>query len=459
MAVRVIGRIGVEYLPQLDGIGLDVRVLAFAVLVSGITGLAFALAPAFAVSRPDVQHDLREGARGSIGGARRLRSAFVVIEFAAAVVLVIAAGLLLRSFWNVLRVQPGFASDHVLVANIELPSRYQDNAPIIQFYSELLGRLAARSDIRAAGVVNNLPVSGNAWTAWLTIDNRPRPVGEPPEVGYRTATAGYFAALRIPVLEGRGFADSDNADSMKVAVVNRVLAERFFPAGDAVGSRIRLGPNPKAAWRTIVGIVGNIRHDGLEAEATPEAFLPSSQDVNGDMALAVRGDCDSAALAAAVRDAVRSVDPTVTVWEMRTMEDMLDEHVAPRRLAMLLVQGFALAALALALIGIYGVLSYTVSQRVPEIGVRMALGASPAEILRMTIRDGLRLAIPGIALGVVAALGATSLARAVLFNVSSADPASYAVLTSGVVLVALLACYLPARRAAQVDPLTAMRAD
>jgi putative ABC transport system permease protein len=457
IAVRALGRIGVEYVPQLERIAIDGRVLAFAVIVSGATGLVFALAPAFAASRADVQNELREGSRGSIGSARRLRGAFVVIEFAAAVVLVIGAGLLLRSFWNVLHVQPGFSSAHVLAVNIELPPRYQDDGPITQFYTDVLRRLASRGDIRAAGVVNNLPVSGNAWTAWLTIENRPRASGEPPEVGYRTASPDYFSALRIPVLDGRGLADADTAQSLKVAVVNRALAERFFPAGDAIGSRIRLGPNPKAPWRTIVGIVGNVHHDGLEAEAAPEAFLPTAQDVTGDMALAVRGDGDPAALGTAIRDAVRAVDPSVTVWRMRTMASMLDEHVAPRRLAMVLVQGFALAALALALIGIYGVLSYTVSQRVPEIGVRMALGASPAEILRMTIRDGLRLAIPGILLGVAIALAATRMARAVLFNVSPTDPASYAVVTMSVMLVALLACYLPARRAARVDPLSAIR--
>ena len=457
-AVGVIGRVAVDYVPQLDRIALDARVLAFAVVVSAITGLVFAIAPAFAVSRPDVQHELREGSRGSVGGGRRLRSAFVVIEFAAAVVLVIGAGLLLRSFWNVLRVQPGFATEHVLVAYIELPTRYQDDGPIAQFYDDLLSRLHARG-IRAAGVVNNLPVSGNAWTAWLTIENKPRPAGEPPEVGYRSASPGYFAALQIPVLEGRSLTDSDTARSLNVAVVNRALADRFFPEGTAIGSRIRLGPNPKAPWRTIVGIIGNIRHDGLETAVAPEAFLPMTQDGNGDMALAVRGDGDAAALAGTVRDAVRAIDPSVTVWRMRTVEQLLDAHVAPRRLSMLLVQSFALAALALALVGIYGVLSYTVSQRVPEIGVRMALGASPPQILRMTVRDGLRLAIPGIALGVVAALGATQLARAVLFNVSPADPVSYVVLTAVVMLVALLACYLPARRAARVDPLTAIRAE
>jgi putative ABC transport system permease protein len=457
LAVGALGPAAADYVPGIDRMALDGRVLAFAVIVSAMTGIVFTLAPAVAASGPDVQQELRDGARGSVGGTRRLRGAFVMVEFAAAVVLVIGAGLVVRSFWNVIRVQPGFASDHVMVATVDLPRSYQDGPKINQFYTDVVARLTARAGIRAAGAVNNLPVTGNAWTAWLTIENAPLRPGEPPEVGYRTATPGYFAALGIPMLDGRGIADADTADSLKVAVVNRALADRFFPSGGTIGSRIRIGPNPKAPWRTIVGIAGNVHHAGPEADVVPEVFLPNAQDVNGDLYLAVRGDGDSAALAGALRDAVRSVDASVTLYEIRTMEGVVDEHLAPRRLSMLLVQGFALVALALALIGIYGVLSYTVSQRAPEIGVRMALGASPSGILRMTIRDGLRLAVPGIAIGVVAALAATRLVRAVLFDVSPTDPASYAVLTIAVTGVALAACYLPARRASRVDPLTAIR--
>jgi len=246
---------------------------------------------------------------------------------------------------------------------------------------------------------------------------------------------------------------------MKVAVVNRALADRFFGKGDAIGRRIRIGPNPKSPWRTIVGIVGNVHHSGPEVEPTPELFLPHKQDVNGDMSLAVRGDGDATALAAAVRETARAIDPSVTLWQMRPIQELLDDHLAPRRLALVLVEGFAVVALALALIGIYGVLSYTVSQRVPEIGVRMALGATPSGILRMTIGDGLRLAIPGVALGIVAALLLTRLAGAVLFNVSPGDPVSYVVLSAAVLCVALAACYLPARRAARIDPISAIRVE
>jgi putative ABC transport system permease protein len=319
-----------------------------------------------------------------------------------------------------------------------------------------LARLAARSDIRSAGVVNNLPVSGAGWTTWLRIENEPQPPGEPPEVGYRAASPGYFSTVHIPILEGRGLADSDTQDSLKVTVVNRALANRFFPRG-AVGRRIRIGPNPKAPWRTIVGVVGNVRHIGPEVEPAPELFLPYRQDVNGDMSLAVRGDGETAALGGAIRDTLRAIDPSVTLWRMRAMSELVDEHLAPRRLALVLVEGFAGVALALALIGIYGVLSYTVSQRVPEIGVRMALGATPSGILRMTIGDGLRLAVPGVVLGIVGALLLTRLARAVLFNVSPGDPASYAVLSAAVFVTALTACYLPARRAARIDPISAIR--
>jgi predicted permease len=279
-AISLMSRVVVTYVPQLDRIALDGRVLAFAVALSGLTGLIFALAPALAASRADVQGELREGARGTVGGARRLRSVFVVIEFAAAVVLVIGAGLLVRSFWNVLRVQPGFSSEGVVVAAISLPPRYQDDGPILQFYDEVMARLTARGDVRAVGIVNNLPVSGSAWTTWLTIENRPRPTGEPPEVGYRTATPGYFAALRIPVLEGRGLAGADTKQAMPVVIVNRALADRFFPGGDAVGSRVRIGPNPNAPWRTIVGVVGNVHHAGPDAEVQPELLLHGAKDVN-----------------------------------------------------------------------------------------------------------------------------------------------------------------------------------
>ena len=456
---RTLARIAADYVPRLQDVSIDWRVLAFAATVSIAAGIGFALAPALAASRPDVQHDLRDGARGTVGRSRRLRGAFVVIEVAAAVVLVIGAGLVLKSFWRLLSTSPGFTVAGVLSADVELPARYETDAPIIQFYDQLLSRVRAIPGVTAAGVVNNLPVSGRGWTAWITIEHAPPASGEPPEVGYRTASSGYFAVMQIPVLEGRGITDSDTASSQRVVVVNKALADRFFSTGRAIGSRIRLGPNPKAPWWTIVGIVGNVRHAGPEIEPAPEAFMPMPQEVNGDMALAVRTSGDPATVAGAVREASRGVDPAVTIWRMRTVTDLLDEHLAPRRLAMWLIAGFGGIALALALLGIYGVMSCTVSERVPELGVRLALGARPAAILWMVVRDGLRLAIPGLLAGTGVAIAVTRLAQALLFDVSPTDPITFVTVAAGVALVAALACCLPAWRASRVDPLSAIRVE
>jgi len=384
----------------------------------------------------------------------------VAVQVAAAVVLVIGVGLLLRSFWNILRVQPGYASDHVTVATVALPRKYDNGAAIAQFYGDLLARLAGRGGIRAAGIVNNLPVSGSSWTAWLTIENAALPGGGPPDVGHRRASPGYFGALRIPVLDGRGLADSDTPESLKVAVVNHALASRFFPRGGAVGTRIRIGRDPKAPWRTIVGVVGDVRHTGPEHEPGPEVFLPVTQAIDrNDMSLAVRAEGDPAALASAIRETVRSIDPSVTLWRIHAMDDLMDEYLAPRRLSLRLVQGFAAVALALALIGIYGVLSYTVSQRVPEIGVRMALGADRGEIVRMMIASGARLGLAGIAAGVAVSLAASRTLNGLLFGIERSDAATYASVTVLMLAAALVAAAIPAWRAARVDPVTAIRTE
>jgi len=454
---RALAKIAADYVPRMPEVAVDWRVLTFAFVVSIAAGVCFALAPAIAASRADVQQDLRDGARGTSAGSHRLRGMLVFLEVAAAVVLVIGAGLVLKSFWRLVSVSPGFATERVLTADIGLPSRYQDDPPIVQFYADLLARVQAIPGVAAAGVVNNLPVSGQAWTAWITIEHAPQASGEPPEVGYRTASAGYFAAMQIPVLQGRGITDHDTATSQPVLVVNQALADRFFPRGNAIGARIRLGPNPKARWWTIAGVVGNVRHAGPETEPAPEAFMPLPQEVTGDMTLAVRTTADPAAIATAVRDATRAVDPAVTLWRMRTIADVIDEHLAPRRLSMWLIAGFGGIALALALLGIYGVMSCAVSERVPELGIRLALGAHPAGILWTVVRDGLRLAVPGLLAGAAVAFAVTRLASAVLFDVSPTDPLTFATVAAGTALVATLACALPAWRASRVDPLSAIR--
>jgi putative ABC transport system permease protein len=459
-AAKVLARVAVDYVPRVTEVRIDPTVLAFALVISLGTGLVFAIAPALRASRSHAQNDLRDGARGSIGSGRWMRNLLVVMEFAAAIVLVVGAALLLESFWRVLQVRPGFETAHVLVVETEMPqARYDDDKVLQQFYGDLIQRLSAVPGVRAAALVNNLPLSGQGWTSWLTIENRPRPQGEPPEVGYRVATPGYLAAMQIPLLQGRWIADSDTPESMKVVVVNNALAQRFFPAGDAIGSRIRLGPNPKSAWWTIVGVVGDVRHAGPEVEPAPESFKPFAQDSLGDLTLVVRADGDRAATASTVKSVARTIDPAVVLWRMQWMDGLMDEHLAPRRLSLLLVEGFAALALGLALLGIYGVMSYTVGERVPEIGVRMALGAEPREIYRMVIGDGARLAIPGLLAGVGIALAVTRIARGMLFEVSPADPLAFTIVSVGGLAIALMACFVPARRAAHVDPLQAIRSE
>lgn len=458
-ATKALVRIAVDYVPRLTTIGTDPLVLGFAVALSLGTGLLFTFAPAIRASRGDVQRDLRDGARAIGESGKALRTALVVVEFAAAVILVVGATLLLESFWRVINVQPGFTASHVLAARLDLPSdRYRTDASIQQFYATLIPRLSSVHEVQGAGAVNNLPLSGDNWTTWLTIENRPPQPGEPPEVGLRAATPSYLATMQIPLLKGRWIADSDTAASQRVLVINKALEDRFFPAGDALGTRVRLGPNPKSPWRTIVGVIGNVHHAGPDVPPDPEEFEPMAQDTMGGP-LVIRAIGDPAAIAATVRDVTRSVDPTVVVWKMQSMDDLLDEHLAPRRLSMLLVQGFAVVALGLALLGIYGVMSYTVTQRTQEIGVRMALGARPGAIHAMVVGDGLRLALAGLAIGAGVAAGVTRLAQSLLFDVSPTDPLAFLVSVAGVLVVALLACYLPARRAARVDPLVAMRAE
>ncbi len=356
-----------------------------------------------------------------------------------------------------LSIDPGFATSEVLSIETELPqARYGNDGALTRFYTDFLARLSGLPGVRAAAVVNNLPLSNDAWTSSLRIENRPEPAGQPPEVGYRSASSGYLSAMAIPLLDGRWFSDSDTSTSPRVVVVNKALVDRFFSQGRAVGTRIRLGPNPKAPWRTIVGVIGNVRNHGPEEPVEPEAYEPYPQDPF-EGTVVVRAQGDRSRIIGSVRDMARSIDPSVVLFHAEWMDGLMDEHLAPRRLSLRLVEGFAALALGLALLGIYGMMSYSVAQRVPEIGVRIALGAPPSEIHRMVLGEGIRLAVPGLAIGLALALVSAWIARSVLFEISPADPATYLVVIVMIVGVSLAACYVPARRAARVDPLIAIR--
>ncbi|HEX5475483.1 MAG TPA: ABC transporter permease [Vicinamibacterales bacterium] len=455
----VLAKVAADYVPRITGIGVDGRVLAFALITSLGTGVLFALAPAWTSAGADVQAGLRDGARtGSGRGARRLRSGLAVAELAAAIVLVIAAGLVLRSFWQILAVSPGFAADHLLTADASLPGHYETAASMQQFYATLFERIRAVPGVTAVGGVDTLPMAGSGNTTWLTLENRPRPAGEPPEVGYHAATPGYFTAMRIPLKRGRLIADMDTPSSLKVAVVNEALAARFFPGHSPIDLRVRIGPNPKAPWRTIVGVVGDVHEQGPASGAAPAIYLPEAQDTF-ELSLAIRTAGDPVPFASTLRAIVASIDPGVSVYHVVAMDDVLSDQLAPRRLAMMLLGAFAAVALGLALLGIYGVMSHVVAQRTREIGVRMALGAQRREIARMVIADGTTLAATGLAIGIGASIALTRTAQSLLFNVTPTDPATFVVVSAGVGVVAVMACWVPARRAARVNPLDAIRAE
>ena len=458
----LLSRAAAPYVPRIGEAGVDLRVLAFLAAVSIGSGVLFALAPVLTSGRDEIRAALQENGRTAGPGpaARRVRSALAIGELAVACVLVIGAALVLKSFWRLINLSPGFATERVLGVQIELPqARYPDGPQITLFYQTLLERLHQVPDVSAAGATNTLPMTGSGPTTWLTLEGRPRPAGEPPEVNYRTATTDYFRALDVPLVAGRAFTAADTATSMTTVVVNRALVERFFSDRDPLGQRVRIGPNPKAAWRTIVGVVGDMHQAGPELPAQPEIYLPASQDVFADLSLAVRTRGDPAAIGSTLRQIVHSIDPRLSIVEMKTMEEILDGHVASRRLLMILLAVFAGVALTLALIGIYGVMGNAVSHRTNEIGVRMALGAQRAEILSMVLREGARLGLTGLGLGVAIALMATRLLSAALFDVKPTDASTYATVVAVMLIVGLAACYLPARRAARVDPLAAIRAE
>ena len=459
---RVLARVAAPYIPRIADAGVDAATLIVMAAVSVGAGIFFSIAPAVSASRTDVRDALQDGARQAGAGraARRFRSAIVIGEIAVACTLVIGAGLVLRSFRQLMDVSPGFRPAGVLTADIELPeTRYPDAAHINTFYDQLRTRIAAIGGVESVGFTNALPMSGGGPTTWLTIEHRPRPAGEPPEVNYRVASDDFFRAMGVPVVAGRAFSGADTPTSLLTVIVNRTLADRFFPGASPLGTRIRIGPNPKSPWRTIVGVVGDMHQMGPDVPPSPELYMPLVQDTFSDLSVVVRTAGDPLAIAGSLRAVVASLDPQLPVIEMQTLDAKVGERVASRRLLMVLLGGFAALALGLASIGIYGVMAYAVAQRTREIGVRMALGARRGDILRRVLGDGGRLAVAGLGLGIAVSLVATRALRGVLFGVTPTDPATYVAVAAGMLAVAILACYLPARRAAGVDPLSAIRAE
>jgi putative ABC transport system permease protein len=449
--------------PRLDEVGLDVRVLGFTVGVVALVGLLFGLAPALQVSKTNLNDVLKEGGRGSNEGygRNRVRALLVVSEIALSVLLLIGAGLLIKSFVLLRDVNPGFDPENVLTMRVALfdPRYYRDIQLQPAFFRELTGRVSALPGVEAAGATLSLPLGGSNYGVGRAFvrEGWPLAIEEALETEYFVVTPDYFKTMRIPVKSGRSFTDRDTAQNPQVIVVNESLARRIFAGEDPIGKRITAWPDEKIP-REIIGVVGDVKSRKLAAETGYQIYVPYAQDAGwGTLSLAVRTKGNPEALIAAVRGAILSIDKNQPVYDIKTMDDVFSASVANTRLVMLLFGVFSVFALLLASIGIYGLIAYSVAQRTHEIGIRLAIGAQTTDVLRLIFTQGMVLALIGAGLGLAGAFAATRVMRTLLYGVSPTDPLIFIGVSLLLTVVALLACYIPARRATKVDPMIALR--
>jgi putative ABC transport system permease protein len=450
-----------SHIPRLQSITIDGRVLAFTFAVVLITGILFGLAPALRASRANLSETLKEGGRSLVGsGNQRLRSALVVAEVALSLVLLIGAGLLIRSFVRVQQVEPGFAAQNVLSLRLSVDgTTYEKQPRRMSFYKQLWERISQIPGVESAGGSSILPLSGgNSWGS-ISIE------GYVPESGQsmiqadgRVATVGYFETMKTPLISGRFFTEPDTAESPKVAIIDENMARTYWPDVDPVGKRLKRGRvDSNAPWLTVVGVVASVKQYALDNESRVAFYTPHQQSPYSSMYVAVRTTTDPLSVAAAITREARAMDPNVPIYDVKTMEQRLSESLARRRFAMLALGLFAVVAMLLAAVGIYGVMSYSVTQRTREIGIRMALGAPSQGVLKLIVGQGMLLAGVGVGIGLAGAVATTRLMASLLYGISATDPITFFVI--GVLLssVAFLACYIPARRATKVDPMVALR--
>ncbi|MGH9703897.1 MAG: ABC transporter permease [Candidatus Acidiferrales bacterium] len=448
--------------PRVSAIHLSGRVLGFTALASLATGLFFGLLPALQISRSDLAETLKEGGRGSTEGAmrNRMRSALVVAEVALALVPLAGAGLLIQSFLRLSRVKPGFDPHNVLTVTIGLPDARYNVSQQAAFFEQLLNRTRALPGVRSAAAVEPLPLSSDQIQVSFTIEGRPVAKSDEPSTNYRDVTDDYFQTLHIPLLQGRDFSAQDNSKSPAVIIVNQTFSRTFFPGENPLGKHIQpgmsVGPGTKV-MREIVGVVGDVRHLGLNQEAGPEVYAPESQMPFDGMILVVRTDSDPRSAIGAIRQQVRALDKDLPVFDAKLLEEYLSASLAQPRFNTFLLGIFAVVALLLAVVGLYGVMSYSVVQRTHEIGIRMALGAQAKNVMQMVVGQALRLTLTGCVIGLAGAWAVTRLMSTLLYGVSASDPATFAAVALLLGVVSLLACYVPARRAMRVDPMVALR--
>ena len=451
-----------QNLPRMSDVSLDGRALAFTAAVTLLTGLIFGLVPALQASKPNLTETIKDaGGRGATEGGRRqfVRGSLVVLEMASALLLLVGAGLLIKSFWRLQRIDPGFNPNNALTASVTLPSRkYPEENQQSAFFQQLLEKVRALPGVQAAGASNVVPLGGDYVLGFVIEGRPPLPPGAGQSTNYYAVSADYFKAMGIPLLRGRVFTEQDTRNSTRVAVISESMAKRVFPNEDPIGKRIHVTNGP-TVFREIVGIVGDVKHYGLDQDTTLQTYEPYTQQPFSSMTLVVRTAGDPTNLTSAIRNQVLSIDKEQPVSGVRTLEQRVSTSIAQQRFSMLLLGVFAAVAMVLAAVGIYGVLSYAAAQRTHEIGIRMALGARAGNVLKMVIGQGMKLALAGVALGSGAALALTQLMKRLLFGVTAADPMTYVVIALSLTLVALFACWIPARRAAKVDPMVALRVE
>jgi putative ABC transport system permease protein len=454
-----------DVLPGTPSIRVDARVLGFTLVLSVLTGVLFGLLPALQASSADPQDALREGGRTSSAGprVRILRRSLVVCEMALALVLLAGAGLLVKSFVRLQKVDPGFSADRVLTLNLWMPdARYAEDKAQMRFYDEVLRRIEALPAVAAAAVTSDLPLGGSDSVLGFAIEGRPedRP-SEGPESGFHQVSPDYFRALGIPLLRGRALDPRDTQQSPGVVVVSETLAKRYWPGEDPLGRRISFGTNDKGEryWLTVVGVAADVRQRALHTEPRAESYVTYRQWPSRYASLVVKGGLESSGLQASLRREVQAVDPDIPLYDVKTMREVLDGSLASRRFNTALLLLFAALAVLLAAVGLYGVMAYMVTLRTHEIGVRMALGARRGDVLRLMVGQGMVLTIAGVVLGLAGALALTRVLSTLLVGVAVNDPWTFGFVALLLSAVALMACYLPARRAARVDPMIALRCE
>jgi putative ABC transport system permease protein len=456
--VALLQQVRVANLPRLENVHLDAWTFAFTFGISLSTGLAFGLLPAFRASKLDLNEALKESGKSTAGKERhRLRSALVFADVALALLLLTGAGLMMKSFIRLLEVHPGFDPSHTLTLTLSLWGPKSADAPAVAFFDQVLQKIQALPGVESAGLVSQLPLGGNLDMYGVHVEGKslPNPEEDPSADRY-SITPGYLRAMRIPLLLGREFDGRDLATSPMVALVNESMARQFWPGEDPIGKRFRMG-DTKSPWKSVVGVLGDVLHKGLDAPHTIQVYLPNTQFTDSLVILAVRTSKDPASLAAAVRSEISALDPQVPVSDVATMDAVVSASVANQRFGALLFLLFGAIALVLTAVGIYGVIAYGVAQRTHEIGIRVALGANRREVLSLIVSEAMKPALLGAALGLCAALGLTRLLTRLLYNVKPTDPLVFVAVLFLLLGVALLASYIPARRATRVDPMVALR--